>query len=875
MINSIIKFLANPRIVFYTLIWLMILLIIGTVAQKYIGLENAQRLFFSSYIVWFSWMPLPGGLVTLGFLTLSMMVKLFFASNWSAKNSGIIVTHVGALLLLLGGLVTYLYSQEGNMVLYEGESANFFSDYYEKETLKDGTLRFKQTLLPFEIELIDFEKRMYPDTSTPQSYKSEVILRENGAEWRSIIQMNEPLRYRGYTFYQSSFIIEDEREATVLAVVKNAGRMFPYISSIVMCIGLLIHVFIRLPKLIRKSVAAIIFMGAILSPMQASAQIGDFTEFARIPILDEGRVKPLDSFARTQLEIIYGRDKLPDMSAIEWLAEVIFNPDTAYERKIFNIADPRIADALGLKRRKGHRFSYRELTIAFYSNTNTWKSLISMPAEEMSLPQRQLLEVFIKTQIFGELSRSLSLLFPDFKIFNAEMAEVFGAEEGAFISFREISKQKSFINKMAVELQEGVSSQESMAMAGMAKHMRALSGDKSSDILKIIPPQWEKVTGDSDLRMWFSPWGIGEAGQGSPDSVKFLDMWSDIIKAYRAGDALEWAALNANIYEFSLEMVGSDTLDSVLSLEVSFNNFKPFFVSFTFYMAAFFAILLSFMMFSEGFRRLAFWLVVAGFSFHFAGIGVRMFIMGRPPVTNLYESVIFVSLIASMFGIFMEWRLRNTIGIIIAVSLGVVLHFIGMKFDAEGDTMGMLAAVLDTNFWLATHVITITIGYGACFVAGVLGHIYLIMRLATPHKTAQLSELYRNMRGIVFVALLFSVIGTILGGIWADQSWGRFWGWDPKENGALLIVLWLTFVIHGRLSGDIGELGFAVSMVITNIVVAMAWFGVNLLGVGLHSYGFTEGATIGFVMFCSFELLFAAVFYAVIRLRKIERGAGL
>lgn len=864
-----VMILASPRVVFYVMIWLMILLVIGTVAQKYIGLHSAQMMFFSSYIIWLGWIPLPGGMPTMGLLTISMMVKLFFASRWNIQNSGIIVTHIGALLLLLGGLVTYLYAQEGNMVIYEGESVNFFSDYYETESLGDGTKRFKRSILPFEIELVDFEKKVYPATNMPQSYKSEVILRENGAQWHSIIQMNEPLRYRGYTFYQSSFIIEDDREATVFAVVKNVGRMFPYISSIIMSIGLLMHVFLRLPKLIRKSAAGILLGGfALLPTSQASAAITDFDVFSRIPILDEGRVKPLDSFARTQLEIIYGRDSLPDMSAIEWLAEVILNPNAAYERDIFNIANPQVVSALGLPQKDRRRYSYKDITIALYSNANTWKPLISMPAEKMSQPQRHLLEMFTKTQIFGELSRSLSLLFPDFKIFNAELAEAFGAEEGSFISFFEIRNKKSFINKMAKDLQGDILSEKDMMVANMAYQMKEMGQDQNSDMLKIIPPQWEAISGDDDLRMWFSPWGIGASGQGSPDSVKFLNMWGELIKAYRAGDDLKWNDLSAQIYEFSLEMAGRDSLGRVLNIETSFNNLKPFTISFAFYLAAFFVVLASFMFWSENLRKLAFGLVIAGVAVHLAGIGVRMFIMQRPPVTNLYESVIFVSFIAALFGAFMEWRLKNTIGIIIAVSMGIILHFIGVKFDAEGDTMGMLAAVLDTNFWLATHVVTITIGYGACFVAGVLGHIYLIKRFFHPKDKKMLSELFRNMRGIVFIALLFSVIGTILGGIWADQSWGRFWGWDPKENGALLIVLWLIFVLHGRLSGDIGELGFAVSMVITNIIVALAWFGVNLLGVGLHSYGFTENATVSLVLFCSFELLFSAVFYVAIRLRK-------
>ncbi len=1008
-IKKSVMWLTKPRIVFYTMIWLMVLLFVGTIAQKYIGLYRAQNMFFSSWIVWWGPVPFPGGLLTLGLLTLSLTAKLFLASRWSWQNSGTIVTHIGALLLLVGGLITYMHAQEGSMIIYEGERSHVFSDYHIRELIvedsenkrqiiafpwddleagkvfdipnlpvrieivklckncnifprkkveddpvfselrgmaqrmdiallppekedeqnrgavqfrisgageeKDGihfstdfidvspwikvdnkvyniALRRKQTVLPFEIELIDFEKQLYPGTDKPKSYKSEIILRENGSEWRSIIQMNEPLRYRGYTFYQSSFIEGDEQEATILAVVKNAGRMFPYIASIVMCIGLLIHVILRLPKLIGTALAGkttkaakvalfagVLIMSAGFAPQaRATSYDYNFEVFSRIPILDQGRVKPLDTFARTYLEIISGRDSLSDMEAIEWLAEVILDPGRAYKREIFNIPNPKVVDALALERRKGHRYSYKEVTTAFYTHSKTWDFLFTMPEEEMSLPQKQLLEAFTKTQLFAELSRSLSLVFPDFLIPEGPLSKALDVDPGTSVNFIKLRNQQTLIEQMSKDLlkksknKDYKISAEGVMLTSIAAHMAALNRDRNSYILKVIPPQWESVSENNHDRMWFSPWGIGVYGQGSPDSVKFLNMWGELVQAYRMGNNTKWNDLTAELRAFSLSMADQKALNGVLSLEVFFNNAKPFSISFIFYLSAFLVVMASFMIWPERLRRLAFGMVLAGFAFHATGLGVRMFIMQRPPVTNLYESVIFVSLIACLFGLFLEWRLKNTIGIIIAASMGTILHFMGMKFDAEGDTMGMLVAVLDTNFWLATHVVTITIGYGCCLVGGVLGHIYLIQRLVKPGDTKRLSDLFRNMRGVVFVALLFAVIGTILGGIWADQSWGRFWGWDPKENGALLIVLWLIFLIHGRLSGIVGELGFAAGMVCTNIIVAMAWFGVNLLSVGLHSYGFTESAAVSFFVFCGFEFLFAVGAYTFIRLQKNKQG---
>jgi len=166
--------------------------------------------------------------------------------------------------------------------------------------------------------------------------------------------------------------------------------------------------------------------------------------------------------------------------------------------------------------------------------------------------------------------------------------------------------------------------------------------------------------------------------------------------------------------------------------------------------------------------------------------------------------------------------------------------------------MEMMQAVLDSNFWLATHVIVITLGYSAMFVAGILGIIYIIRTLQITEKSqADGKALAAMIFGVVCFALLFSFTGTVLGGIWADQSWGRFWGWDPKENGALMIVIWNAVILHARIAGMIRERGLALCAIGGNIITAFSWFGVNMLGVGLHSYGFMDRAFWWLIGFCA------------------------
>jgi len=175
----------------------------------------------------------------------------------------------------------------------------------------------------------------------------------------------------------------------------------------------------------------------------------------------------------------------------------------------------------------------------------------------------------------------------------------------------------------------------------------------------------------------------------------------------------------------------------------------------------------------------------------------------------------------------------------------------------------MLQAVLDTNIWLATHVVTITIGYSAMFLAGTLALIYVVRGVFTRSLTKESAQsLTRMTYGVICFATLFSFVGTVLGGIWADQSWGRFWGWDPKENGALLIVLWCAIILHARWGGFIKQRGLMIMAIFGNVITSFSWFGVNMLGVGLHAYGFMNKAVpwlAGF-MICQLVLMaFAAL----------------
>jgi ABC-type transport system involved in cytochrome c biogenesis permease subunit len=298
--------------------------------------------------------------------------------------------------------------------------------------------------------------------------------------------------------------------------------------------------------------------------------------------------------------------------------------------------------------------------------------------------------------------------------------------------------------------------------------------------------------------------------------------------------------------------------------EAWFNFFEPFMQATYPYVTVIVFSFLGWLFFGTAFRRTSLFLLVLAFALHSLALLMRMQISGRPPVTNLYSSAIFIGWAVVIASFVVELVMKNGIGNILGASVGagslVIAHYLARD---EGDTLGVMQAVLDTTFWLATHVVCITLGYAATFLAGFIGLFYCVQAVlgrslaaggnASTYAT-ELKDCGKLVYGTLCFALFFSLVGTVLGGLWADDSWGRFWGWDPKENGAMLIVLWNALILHARWDKMVSDYGTAVLAMIGNIVTAWSWFGVNELKAGLHTYGFTEGRLLALGIFAGVQL---------------------
>ncbi len=231
------------------------------------------------------------------------------------------------------------------------------------------------------------------------------------------------------------------------------------------------------------------------------------------------------------------------------------------------------------------------------------------------------------------------------------------------------------------------------------------------------------------------------------------------------------------------------------------------------------------------------------FLLHGYGMLLRSWVMGRPPVTNMYETLIWVPWVSVIMGALL-WRFQKFFAAIICACL--LALFCLLLADSTPShlldkSLQPLEAVLRSNFWLSTHVLVITMSYAAFFLAFVLGDVLLFFFM-TSRGRASVPFYIRSIDRCIQVGVVLLAAGTVLGGVWADYSWGRFWGWDPKETWALITLLGYIALLHGRLAGWLKEFGLAVGSVLVFFLVLMAWYGVNyVLGQGLHSYGFGAG----------------------------------
>ena len=589
---------------------------------------------------------------------------------------------------------------------------------------------------------------------------------------------------------------------------------------------------------------AVAYVASTLRP-PANPGAFDVNAFGRLPVLVNGRLKPLDTVARSSLLQLQGRQTVttPDgrrLQPAEWLLDVAFRPNLADAYQHFEIVNPDVLAIFELRATDGQgekRFSLKQLQPKIAELQRQTRLADQVESAVRTPFQRAVI------QLYGNLVHYQRL-------------------RHAFVS----PESSDFLGDL-LKLQDNVK-------AGVdAVRARQAGQPHDEAAAKAMTEIGEKFV----IMAESTTFHVVPPAADNPDRTAWRTAGAALLETFRTGSvnaaALAYAGFahawrNEKSEEFN-KLAGLFRTDLAKrfapefgkgDVETRFNAAQPFYASTVLYALAFFLAIFSWLAWPAPLVRSAFWIMTVAWIVTTAGIGTRMWLEGRPPVTNLYSSALFVGWGSVGLCLLLEAIYRNAVASVAAGAIGFTTLLIAHHLSLSGDTLEMMRAVLDSNFWLATHVVVITAGYSATFLAGFLAIIYIFRGVLTRSLDAATADsLARMVYGIICFATLFSFVGTILGGIWADQSWGRFWGWDPKENGALLIVIWNALILHARWGGMIRQRGLMNLAIGGNIITSWSWFGTNMLGVGLHSYGFTDAAFVALSSFVASQLAIIAV----------------
>jgi ABC-type transport system involved in cytochrome c biogenesis permease subunit len=596
-----------------------------------------------------------------------------------------------------------------------------------------------------------------------------------------------------------------------------------------------------------------------------------FTEFGKLPILSNGRIQPIDSLARNSLLQIrekqeanlepwkgtFGKPRI--IPATEWLATVMMDPATADQWPVFRVDNQELISLLKLpgkdlaQKHDGKHYSWDEIRPGLQALDSESARIEKIEASQRNAYEKAAMKIRERLWLYVQLKNTVQ-------------------PENADNWAQELADYEKLIpaGVAAAQAEQAGQKYDEAALKQFAAYVQQFTAMTQFEPPLVIPPHastgsregWKR-TGDVLLE------GLRE-GKIDPTVRSFAAMAS----AFHAGDSAEF---NRQLVLYHESLVpGFPHELSKARAEVFFNQMQPFYNAMVIYVLAGVLAFCFWFNLSETLRRSAVWLIGLAFVIHTTGLVYRMVLEGRPPVTNLYSSAIFIGFGAVVLGLVLERFFKNGIGAVVASGIGFITLIIAQHLAVTGDTMEMMRAVLDTNFWLATHVVVVTLGYASTFVAGFLAIVYILRGVFTRTLDADTGKsLGRMVYGIVCFATLFSFVGTVLGGIWADQSWGRFWGWDPKENGALIIVLWNALILHLRWGGMIRERGLINCAIFGNIVTSWSWFGVNMLGIGLHSYGFMDAAFYWLMAFVASQLGLIVLGCMPLRLWKSFRGQAV
>ncbi len=661
--------------------------------------------------------------------------------------------------------------------------------------------------LPFSIHLKEFQLERYPGSNSPSSYASEVVLIDGESEKPHRIFMNNILKYDGYRFFQSSY--DTDELGTILSVNNDSlGTSITYFGYLLMAIGMVFTLFTKKSR----------FKGLLRASSKLRAERKKFFAVLLLGILfafsasaqSPTKKNHVSDFGKLVTQSPQGR-----LEPVSTLASEIL-------RKV--------------------------------TKKTSWDGM-------------QPTEVFLEMQANPEKWKNRAII----RVANPELRKQLGAQ-GNYVTFNSLVQTREMggyklgsMVQAAYEKKSNERNKLDKEIINVDERANILMNVFSGDFLTIFP-----VPGD-DNHKWVS---INQTTELNADNANFAK--NTFISYFTSVAAADWATANqllkmlkSNQQQFGAKVMPSKTK---IQLEVLYNNLNIFGKLAKIFM--FSGLILLFvqlaMLFNPRIRfiwlkQIAFWFILLLFAAQTAGLAIRWYISEHAPWSNGYESMIFISWATCLGGLVFARRSEITLSLT-AVLAGLTLMVAGMSWMSPEITN--LVPVLK-SYWLIVHVAVITASYGFLGISALLGFLNLVLMISRNNNNRlrveyTIKELTNIIQIAMIIGLLLLTLGSFLGGVWANESWGRYWGWDPKETWALVTILVYTFIGHmHRIPGFKGTFAVSVGAVLGIFSVLMTYFGVNYYLSGLHSYAQGEPAPIPAGLYVAIAVVFMVIFGAL------------
>jgi cytochrome c-type biogenesis protein CcsB len=671
----------------------------------------------------------------------------------------------------------------------------------------------KTTILPFSIKLNSFVLERYPGSNSPSGYKSDVVLvdKSENVEKPFLIFMNNILKYKGYRFYQSSF--DRDEKGTILSVNHDmAGMLFTYTGYA------LLFIFIILSLLSKSSVFRTINAGFWNSKLRNA-----------LPVL-------ILILFLSGLSVADGQKLIPDKSVSEEFGKVLVQDQNGRTKPLFTLSNDILRKVT--RENKFEGLTSMQVFMGLYLDFNSWKDI---PLIRVSNKDLQ-----IKLGIKGKLAAFSDLV-------NLEGNGQYKISEEVNSAYAKAPGERSKFDKELMKIDERVN---------------IVFMIYKGDFLKIFPLK----DGTHD---WGSPQVALQKAVSKEDSLYLKNIIPVLTDALKTNNVSTTRQITGSIGEYQSRFTKYELPSkSKNSAELLYYKLSIFERLFPFYATVGLIMLIGLItMVIRGrketslFVKALGWLLFIGFLFHSFGLGLRWYIAGHSPMSNGYESMIFISWVTLLAGFIFSRKSAFSLSAT-AVLASMTLMVAHLSFmDPE---ITNLVPVLK-SYWLTLHVSVITGSYGFLGLGAILGLISMVLMVLSDNKNRErisntIDELTIINYKTLTLGLYFLTIGTFLGAVWANESWGRYWGWDPKETWSLITIIIYSIVIHSRLIPGMKDIFiFNLISLFAFSSVLMTYFGVNYYLSGLHSYAAGDSIPVPSFVYIAVILLTALSFIAYLK----------